>query len=355
MSSLLGSKSWIDDLLDWFDPDARRMPWRQHRNPYRVWISETMLQQTQVATVIPYFERFMAQFPTVDALAGASLDEVLKLWEGLGYYSRARSLHRCANVLVERHEAALPPSYDALLELPGVGPYTAGAIASLAFGLPHPAIDGNVLRVTSRLWGVEDPVDVPRTREAISRRLQEVIPAADPGPFNEALMELGATVCLPRTPRCEGCPLALHCRARHLEAVTQFPVKSPRKKPRIAFFQVAVVTAPGPSYLVTRRPEGGLLGGLWEFPTIEIAGPEEKMDIPASSLGMPGLDVHRLEAWQVFDHAFTHIRGTYRIGTVRWLDVPPLVSSGWRWVSSEELENLALGKVHQRIRHDLLR
>ncbi len=352
---------WITDLLAWFDPGARSMPWRSVRSPYRVWISETMLQQTQVATVIPYFERFLARFPDVRSLAAASLEDVLKLWEGLGYYSRARALHRCAGVLIERHDAELPASYESLLALPGIGPYTAGAIASLAFGLCHPAVDGNVLRVMARLWASNEPVDLPRTRDQLAERLSAVMPRREPGRFNEALMELGATVCTPKRPRCERCPLAIHCLAFHAGAVDRFPVRSPRRKPRLATFEVAVLEAPGPRYLVVRRPEEGLLGGLWEFPTREVTGdpvaPSPVGGEKPTTRVQPSSLARVFEAiapWQRFEHAFTHIRATYEIGKGRVLEVPAPETAEHRWVSPSELAELPLGKVHQLIRNRLL-
>lgn len=346
---------WIDALLAWFDPEARPMPWRALRTPYRVWISETMLQQTQVATVIPYFERFMARFPDARALAAAPLEDVLKSWEGLGYYSRARALHRCAGIVVARYGGELPASHAALLELPGIGPYTAGAIASLAFGLPHPAVDGNVLRVTSRLWASLEPVDHPRTRERVTSRLASVMPDREPGRFNEALMELGATVCTPRNPRCEGCPMASHCLAFQAGAVSRFPVRAPRRKPRFATFEVAVLEAPGPRYLVMRRPDGGLLGGLWEFPTREISADETPLpEGPASGPSVPPSIFEALAPWQELAHAFTHIRATYRVGRARVLEVSDLDAEDVRWVTDTELTRLPLGKVHQLIRSRLL-
>ena len=352
---------WITDLLAWFDPGARPMPWRSVRSPYRVWISETMLQQTQVATVIPYFERFMARFPDVRSLATASLEDVLKLWEGLGYYSRARALHRCAAVLVEHHGAVLPASHEALLALPGIGPYTAGAVASLAFGLCHPAVDGNVLRVMSRLGASTEPVDHARTRDRLAERLSAVMPCREPGRFNEALMELGATVCTPKRPRCEECPLVTHCLSFQAGAVDRFPVRSPRRKPRLATFEVAVLEAPGPRYLVVRRPEDGLLGGLWEFPTREVTGdansPSPDAGDEPSTLVQPSSLERAFEAtapWQRIEHAFTHIRAIYEIGKARVLDVQEPVSAELRWVTPSELANLPLGKVHQLIRTRLI-
>ncbi|HEX7118882.1 MAG TPA: A/G-specific adenine glycosylase [Longimicrobiales bacterium] len=248
-------------LLDFYDARARDLPWRRDADPYRVWVSEIMLQQTRVETAVPYYERWLERFPTVDALAEAPIDDVLHAWAGLGYYSRARNLHRAAQVVRERHRGTLPDDPDALRDLPGIGDYTAGAIASIAFGRPEPAVDGNVRRVLSRLYDLPDP-----GAAELRARAAALVDADRPGDFNQALMELGATVCTPRTPACDGCPLASHCRAR--AAGTQLERPRPKRAKPVPECDVgtAIVVAPGGALLLVRRPDDGLLGGLWEFP-----------------------------------------------------------------------------------------
>lgn len=252
-------------LLTFFDTSARPLPWRRTRDPYAVWISEVMSQQTRVETVIPYYDRWLERFPDIAALAAAAEDDVLKAWEGLGYYSRARNLHAAARLLRERHCGALPDSYDALRALPGVGDYTAGAVSSIAFGGRHAAVDGNVRRVLSRL--LDHPAPPPRLLRDVAGRL---VPTDRPGDFNQALMELGATICRPRAPRCSRCPVASHCAAR--TAGTQEERPRPRAATPVPTFDMAtaVVRTLDGRLLIVRRPRGGLLGGMWCFPAAEL-------------------------------------------------------------------------------------
>jgi len=219
-------------LLAWYDRARRDLPWRRAPSPYKTLVSEFMLQQTVVATVVPYFERFVARFPDAAALAAATEDEVTAAWSGLGYYARARNLHRAARAVVERHGGALPRTEAELRELPGVGPYTAAAVASIAFGARTFALDGNGARVTARLWGVRDSIDRPATREALRARGLGEVPAARAGDFNQAVMELGATICTPRAPRCDVCPLARRCRAHATGAAARLPVRTPKEPVR---------------------------------------------------------------------------------------------------------------------------
>lgn len=252
-------------LLAFFDASARPLPWRKTRDPYAVWVSEVMSQQTRVETVIPYYDRWLSRFPDVAALAGAAEDDVLKAWEGLGYYSRARNLHAAARLVRERYGGALPDSYDALRTLPGVGDYTAGAVSSIAFGGRHPAVDGNVRRVLSRL------LDHPAPPAALLRNVAgALVPAERPGDFNQALMELGATFCTPRAPRCSRCPVMHHCAAR--AAGTQEERPQPKAGKPIPTFDMAtaIVRTTDARLLVVRRPRGGLLGGMWCFPAVEV-------------------------------------------------------------------------------------
>jgi A/G-specific adenine glycosylase len=250
-------------LLRWFGAHRRDLPWRREpRTAYRVWVSEIMLQQTQVKTVVPYYRRWLRRFPDVRRLAAASIDEVLKAWEGLGYYRRARQMHEAASLVVRRRGGKFPSSAHELGSLPGIGPYTAAAVASIAFGEDVVAVDGNVRRVASRLMALGDP-----TREAVRTRLEALLPAGRAGAFNEAMMELGAGVCLPRRPLCRACPLSSACRAHRPGRVGRFPPPPRRRRaPRVQ--AIALVVSRGNAFFLRRRPEGEMLGGLWGFPLV---------------------------------------------------------------------------------------
>lgn len=254
-------------LLRWYDRAARVLPWREHPTAYRVWISEIMLQQTRVEAVKPYFERFLAALPDVHALAEVPEPQLLKLWEGLGYYNRARNLQKAARILISEYGGELPASYEALLSLPGIGPYTAGAIASIAYHIPVPAVDGNVLRVTARLLGSAEDIADPKVKARRERELTAVLPERA-GDFNQALMELGATVCLPNgAPRCGDCPLAALCTAHREGRTAELPVKSRAKRRREEEHTVFLLTCGG-RLALRKRPPKGLLAGLWELPSV---------------------------------------------------------------------------------------
>jgi len=291
-------------LLDWYDRNKRAMPWRDRPDPYRVWVSEIMLQQTRVEAVIPYFERFLTAFPDVAELAAAPLEQVLKSWEGLGYYSRARHLHQAARVVVERHGGQLPADAAALLQLPGIGLYTAGAIASIAFGQPEPAVDGNVLRVTARLTADATEIGTTGFAKQVADRIRPQIPHDRPGDFTQALMELGACVCLPGVAaRCPICPLAHLCLAHHNGNPEDYPVRKAARVRKVEVRTAFVIATPD-GILLRRRPERGLLAGLWEFPHIEGRLDEEEARKAAVSWGAA---VSRLCALPGRTHVFTHL------------------------------------------------
>lgn len=300
-------------LLPWFSLVRRDLPWRRRRDPYAVWVSEIMLQQTQVNTVIPYFERFMDHFPTVEALAQAPLEEVLSLWKGLGYYARARNLHRGAQYVLERHGGHFPEQLEAALAVPGVGRYTAGAILSLAYEQAISLLDGNVARVYARLLTLPFDPKQPAGMKAFQFLADTQVPAHEAGAFNEALMELGATVCTPSTPRCGSCPVQGLCGAARLADPTQFPVKGESKKrPEVEAVALWVQTAQG--VLVVQRPSEGLLGGLWELPTL-IRSPEQSWEQAAERAGRErlGLLSLKLGAGVEVEHIFTHLRLVLRV------------------------------------------
>ncbi|MBK7874961.1 MAG: A/G-specific adenine glycosylase [Planctomycetes bacterium] len=326
----------VRDLVVWFDRERRALPWRADRNPYRVWISEAMLQQTRVETVIPYYLRFLARFPTVEALAAAEVEDVLALWSGLGYYRRARTLHATARELVELHGGRFPRERERVLELSGIGPYTAGAVLSIAYGLPEALVDGNVARVFARLFVLDgDPASKEfqaRTWE-LARAL--VAHAKRPGDWNQALMELGALVCTPREPACERCPVRDACGALAARRVHELP----RAKARPATLDVALVVLAarsGGALVLEQRPDGGRMAGLWQLPTIELGarGHLAPLDWP------DGASVVLAEPVGELAHSITRhrIRATVRRGEVRGRALPP----AWRRVAREELAGVAL-------------
>lgn len=257
-------------LLAWFAANRRALPWRRDRDPYRVWISEAMLQQTRVGTVIPYYERFLARWPDVASLAAADEEDVVAAWSGLGYYRRARSLHAAARAVVARHAGRLPRSREALLALPGFGPYTAGAVASIAHGLAEPVVDGNVARVFARLFAIDLEHGTKALGDELWRRARELVPASGAGDWNQALMELGALVCTPREPACGACPLARHCLALREERTGELPRARRRPQP-LDVDLLVVVVARGDELLLERRPERGRMARMWQLPTAEPA------------------------------------------------------------------------------------
>jgi A/G-specific adenine glycosylase len=297
-----------DALLRHFDAHARPLPWRRTADPYNVLVSEVMLQQTRVAAVVPYYERWMRRFPDIATLADAPLDDVLKAWEGLGYYSRARNLHRAAHIMRERHAGTVPADYTALRALPGIGDYTAGAVASIAYGMRRPAIDGNARRVGARL--LDDPAPTP----ARLRALADALVADDrPGDVNQALMDVGATICTPRAPRCGACPLAQFCAARATGTQLERPRRRRGGTTPLFNLATAVIRAPDGSVLLTRRPATGLLARMWCLPASEVREPEDApaaaVDVARSLIGAVPLD-HAVELGAI-EHAFSHRRERY--------------------------------------------
>lgn len=296
------------DLLDWYRASHRNLPWRHSRDPYRIWVSEVMLQQTQVRTVIPYYRRFVERFPDVASLARAPLDEVLKLWEGMGYYARARNLHAAARELVASENATVPGDAERFLALPGVGDYIRAAVMSIAFARPFAAVDGNVKRVLARAFGVEEAVDRPAGARAIQAYADLLLDRDDPGAFNQAVMELGALVCRPKDPDCPSCPLMERCRAYAEGSTAAYPKKTPRRAVPTASIVVGVVSRGG-RVLITRRAESAMLGGLWEFPGGKIKDGESAAAACRREIREEtGLDVRVVERVTTVKHAYTHLK-----------------------------------------------
>jgi len=322
----------LSPLLLWYDREKRDLPWRRDKDPYRIWISEIMLQQTRVAAAIPYYNRFMEALPTVEALAAVDDEALLKLWEGLGYYSRARNLKKAAEKIVEQHGGQMPKDAKTLRELPGVGPYTAGAIASIAFDLPEPAVDGNVVRVISRLFGLEGPED-PARKEEIAGLIRQVMPVGREGDFTQALMELGALQCLPgELQTCKACPLYSFCNAGRSGKTGQIPEK--RRKIARPEKEMTVFLLESPEGIALRKRAGkGVLAGLWELPWTEgTLSPEEG----ARRLSLWGVETAgELTPLKPHTHVFTHLIW-HLSGYRATVPAPPPKVDGWEWSRRSE-------------------
>lgn len=350
-------------LIPWHDAQQRDLPWRDApagtRDPYRVWVSEIMAQQTRVETVIAYYLRWIERFPTVADLAAADLQEVLKLWAGLGYYARARNLHAAARQVMREHGGRIPDDAASLRRLPGVGDYTAGAILSLAYNRPAPILDGNVKRVLSRLADVATPLDQGATLRrlwGLARAVVEAAPTGYAGTVNEALMELGATVCTPTDPRCLLCPLAAHCRAAALGVQGERPVVRP--KPRTPHYDVTagVIWEAEPfasRLLIAQRPAEGMLGGLWEFPGGKLEAHDADLAAClrreiAEELGVTIAVGPRVTTVR---HAYTHFRITLHVFHARYLDgePQPLGCADWRWVDLAQLHDFPFPVTDQKV------
>lgn len=338
-------------LLQWHRQNRRSLPWRDAPTPYTVWVSEIMLQQTRIEAVIPYYRRFMERLPTVEALAQTPQEELLKLWEGLGYYSRARNLQKAARVVVEKYGGELPRTVKELRSLPGIGDYTAGAVASIAYGQPEPAVDGNVLRVVLRLTSCCEDALSPRTRARVTELLRGLYPSGEDATLlTEGLMELGETVCLPREGvRCDACPLSALCLARERGTAPRLPFRSPPKPRRVEERTVLLLMC-GDKFAVRRRPEGGLLPGLWEFPNFEGF---LKADEIVKRLSSQGLEPASVESCGEAKHLFTHVEwrmcgcrvpcakesGAYVWRTARELREAHAIPSAFRFLM-EQIERL---------------
>lgn len=376
MDTVQQRQYFVQHLLQWYQRHQRKLPWRQINNPYYTWVSEIMLQQTRVDTVIPYFERFIKQFPTLDALADAPEEDVLKAWEGLGYYSRARNLQSAVQEVKAKYNSRVPDTKQEISSLKGVGPYTSGAILSIAFNKPEPAVDGNVMRVLSRYFLIEEDIMKGSTRAYMEHIIREIIPHDAAGDFNQALMELGALVCTPRSPNCLTCPVMEHCSGRLEGMEEKLPIKKKAKPPRIEQRIAVIVEGVGDDegkILIRQRPAQGLLARMWELPHTEIQ--------TASSLNWGGSDanymdylVHYLaEAEQLriepagyfmdAEHTFSHIHWNMKVYICKEAEAGPSTDSSAKssteihsdnkstvhWISIEDRELYALPNVFIRI------
>ena len=332
-------------LLKWYYKNGRTLPWRNHPDPYAVWVSEIMLQQTRVETVIPYFEKWMNLFPDVTSLANASEQDVLNAWEGLGYYSRARNLYKAAKVVTEKFNGELPRDLTDLRSLPGIGRYTVGAIASMAFGMDEPTLDGNLRRVFSRLFDVSEFADSPAGEKILWELAAQHLPKGQAGDYNQALMDLGAAICVPKNPRCLLCPLIKICESRKNGTQDVRPVLKPKKMSPHYIHAAAVIINRG-CVLLAQRPPDGLLGGMWEFPNgrVNVDPAKELTKVLDAAYK---LKVKKKEALGVIQHAYTHFTVTvhaFRCGPVSSPKTENLV-----WVKIADLNNYPMGKVDRAI------
>jgi A/G-specific adenine glycosylase len=358
-------------LLAWYRTHKRTPPWRDHPDPYAVWVSEIMLQQTRVEAVIPYFEKWLRLFPDVRSLANASEQEVLNAWEGLGYYSRARNLHKAAKIVAEQYHGELPRDLDELRKLPGIGRYTLGAIGSMAFGLDVATLDGNIKRVYARLFDVTEPVDSPAGEKILWELAEKHVPQGQAGDYNQALMDLGATICVPKNPRCLICPVMKLCRARRNGMQDQRPVRTPKKDVPHYIHAAAVIIQRG-RVLLAQRPSQGLLGGMWEFPNGRVNGePARELSAAlktgynlrlrvthkhrASTAGRkitaPPQGKHTPTSFRakigIVQHGYSHFSVTTHVFRCELISPPK--ETNLKWISLKDLDAYPMGKIDRQI------
>ncbi|SEM10387.1 A/G-specific DNA-adenine glycosylase [Syntrophus gentianae] len=360
MDDRQGSLEWAEQkakeiatlLLFWYEKNKRLLPWRTTADPYAIWLSEIMLQQTQVDAVIPYYRRFLEQFPTIRDLARAPLEAVLKAWENMGYYSRARHLHAAARLVVDSHGGQLPQDPDDLKALPGIGPYTAGAILSIAFGKPVPAVDGNVKRVLSRLFAVDRPLNDGSTQRYISLLAEKLVPAENAGLFNSALMELGALLCRPGMPTCSACPLTSICLAYAGNSQHQLPVAGKRAKRPHKEAAAVILRDSGNRLLIVQRPADGFLGGLWKFPG-GMVNPGETVSEGLKNRCREelNLSVSVREPLLTLQQGYTHFQLTLHVFSGTILEGNPgLPATGnWLWASVGDIRRFPFSRAELRI------
>ncbi len=329
-----------ESLLQWFAKNRRPLPWRQHYSPYEVWVSESLAQQTRMQQVIPYYEHFLKQFPDVFSLAAAPEEKVLKAWEGLGYYQRARNLHKAAIEIVEKHGGKIPETFEQLSKLPGFGPYISAAVASIAFNEDVAVVDGNVLRVVARFKALPDDIRLPETREKVRVLVQQWLPKGEARNFNQGMMELGALVCTPKNPACSHCPLADQCRAFALKQQDFFPVKSKKKAVPLKHFAALVLEKDG-KILVRKRSER-LLNGMYELPQVQFAPLKDNTTSLEKKFYALGISVSGLQHAGEVSHAYTHFLQKLSLFKAN-VQGKPL--SDFEWLSAKELSKKPLAKV----------
>ena len=357
--------SFREKLLDWYDANKRDLPWRRTQDPYKIWISEIMLQQTRVDTVIPYYERFLDWFPTIKDLANAPEEKLLKAWEGLGYYSRVRNMQKAAQQIMENHEGVFPSSYEEISKLKGIGPYTAGAIASIAFGLPEPAVDGNVMRVLARLFEVDYDIGIPANRKIFQAMMEILIDPDRPGDFNQALMDLGSGIESPVNPRPEESPVKEFSAAYQHGTMDCYPIKAPKKKPVPVYLTAFIIKDSQGRYLLEKNEREGLLSGFWHFPLIEVDSLSENhgqlslLDGQVHAVDTPevlsfeqdyDLAIDWLDrSYPIVQHVFSHRKWQVqlRYGLVK--EGEQESSESTVWLTPEEFSNYPFAKPQQKI------
>ncbi|KUP09699.1 DNA glycosylase [Bacillus coahuilensis m2-6] len=343
-------ESFQQDLIGWFTEEMRDLPWRKDQDPYKVWVSEIMLQQTRVDTVIPYFNRFIEQFPTIEALATADEEKVLKAWEGLGYYSRVRNLQAAVQEVHETYGGVVPNTPEEISKLKGVGPYTTGAVLSIAYGVPEPAVDGNVMRVISRVLSIWDDIAKPSSRKIFEQAIRELISHKNPSYFNQALMELGALVCTPTSPSCLLCPVREHCHAFHEGVTSELPVKTKKKSTKRVRLASAILVDSSGKIVLHKRPSSGLLANLWEFPMAEVnafSTPREDLVRFIQEHYSEQVELEKVQLDKI-EHIFSHLvwEVDVFVGTISG----SIKESGARFVTADELEgDYALPVSHQKM------
>ena len=357
--------SFREKLLAWYDANKRDLPWRRTQDPYKIWISEIMLQQTRVDTVIPYYERFLDWFPTIADLAQAPEEKLLKAWEGLGYYSRVRNMQKAAQQIMEDHGGVFPSSYEKISKLKGIGPYTAGAIASIAFGLPEPAVDGNVMRVLARLFEVDYDIGVPTNRKIFQAMMEFLIDPDRPGDFNQALMDLGSDIESPVNPRPEESPVKEFSAAYQHGTMDRYPIKAPKKKPVPVYLTAFIIKDSQGRYLLEKNEREGLLSGFWHFPLIEVDSLSENLgqlsllDGQGHKVDNPEIlsfeqDYDLVIDWQdrsypIVQHVFSHRKWQVqlRYGLVK--EGEQSTSESTVWLLPEEFSAYPFAKPQQKI------
>ena len=322
-------------LLSWYNDEKRDLPWRRTSNPYYIWVSEVMLQQTRVDTVIPYYERFIAKYPTMETLAAADENELLKMWEGLGYYSRARNLQAGVREVVTSYDSKVPRNRKEISTLKGVGPYTAGAVLSIAFGVPEHAVDGNVMRVMSRILLIEEDITIPKSKRIFEKVVMDLIDQKDPSSFNQGLMELGATICTPR-PKCLLCPVRDYCSAFHEGRQEELPIRTKKKKGKIVPVASFAIQNESGKWLLRQRPEKGLLANMWEFPMVELNLGQKPQNMFHEQFG---INLHPITEIISFKHIFTHL--TWEMSSFRArITEEDTIPDGYKFYTEQEVELL---------------
>jgi len=354
----VSSNTFTKKLLTWYKNNARTLPWRESRDPYAIWVSEVMLQQTRVKTVIPYYQKWMLSFPNIQTLANTSQQEILSTWEGLGYYSRARNLHKAAQILAEHFNGELPQDTASLIKLPGIGRYTANAIASIAFNADVATLDGNIRRVLSRVFNVDLPAGSKESEKRLLAIAAENLPPGNASAYNQALMELGATICTPHSPKCESCPLKSSCQANLLGIQDKRPLR--KSKANIPHHTVtAAVIFRDKKVLITQRKPNGILGGMWEFPGGKLKKGETLAEcLQREIMEELGTQIQIKEPFGIYNHAYTHFSFTlhaFQCSISPMQQPKPLQVQTLQWINPNELPNFPMGKVDRQIANRILK